>query len=417
MGTEQEDQGGQRVHPRVSLVSGIMILAVLSRFDSVISPSVASIQASFPQDDPSAVESVVSIGSSAAIVSALIFGQLMTWMRFKTAGILACLCLASGGLLPLVFHESIFQLLFFAMVVGFGVGIITTILPSLSARFYRGRDLSALMGQVLAVQDGSSMVILALGGILARRGWLYNYGIYLLTIPALVLVVLLVPGIGAAGGVAPNRQHHGDPETSSKHQSWWAIITCIGIGFLSIFLVAVLYNKLAVLIDHRRLGDTGSAGLALMFSTGSSVLIGFSINIIRQVCRGWTIPGAFLLMALGGLILSGTHSLALVCLGSFLVGSGSAINMATCPFLLSNLTLPKRYPLIMGIFSATTSLGFTTSTWFFKGFAAMLGVDPTTGSFLGMMIFSLLVAFLLVVSRFQKRVEGCFISSGEMGGK
>lgn len=47
----------------------------------------------------------------------------------------------------------------------------------------------------------------------------------------------------------------------------------------------------------------------------------------------------------------------------------------------------------------------------------MLGVDPTTGSFLGMMIFSLLVAFLLVVSRFQKRVEGCFISSGEMGGK
>ena len=147
---------------------GIMALAIMSRFDSIISPSVAAIQASFPRADPSTVESVVSIGSSAAIVSALLFGQLLTRMSFRTAACISCLCVALGGLMPLLVHSSVSQLLLFALVVGFGVGIATTVLPSLSARFFRGKQLAALMGLVLAVQDGSSMLVLALGGVLAR---------------------------------------------------------------------------------------------------------------------------------------------------------------------------------------------------------------------------------------------------------
>lgn len=88
----------------IGILAGIMVLAVMSRFDSIISPSVAAIQASFPHADPSIVESVVSIGSSAAIVSALLFGQLLSWMKSRTAGCISCICIALGGLLPLLFH-------------------------------------------------------------------------------------------------------------------------------------------------------------------------------------------------------------------------------------------------------------------------------------------------------------------------
>ena len=393
----------------LGVLVGIMALAIMSRFDSIISPSVAAIQASFPRADPSTVESVVSIGSSAAIVSALLFGQLLTRLNFRTAACISCLCVALGGLMPLLMHSSVSQLLLFALVVGFGVGIATTVLPSLSARFFRGKQLAALMGLVLAVQDGSSMLVLALGGVLAKGGWLHNYWLYFLALPALVLVVFMVPGVGA---VEEESEKATEPQTAplqKGRQCWWATISCILIGFLSIFLVAVLYNKLAVYIAKYGLGGTSAAGVALMFNTGSSVVIGLSINGIKRVCRQWTIPVAFLLMALGALLFLTIRSFTLVCLSAFLVGSGSAINMATCPFLLSNLTPHRRYPLVMGVFSATTSLGFTASTWAFKAFSTAFGLNPVTGSFIGMLIIALLAAVILSLVRFQSCVESRFI--------
>ena len=408
-GTSKSKDTGVLARRNLGVLVGIMALAVMSRFDSIISPSVAAIQASFPHADPSTVESVVSIGSSAAIVSALLFGQLLTRMSFRTAGCISCLCVALGGLMPLFVHSSVSQLLLFALVVGFGVGIATTVLPSLSARFFRGKKLAALMGLVLAVQDGSSMLILALGGFLARGGWLHNYWLYFLALPALVLVIFMVPGVGAVEEESEKALRSEASSSRKGGQCWWATISCILIGFLSIFLVAVLYNKLAVYIGKYGLGGTSAAGLALMFNTGSSVVIGLSINGIKRVCRQWTIPVAFLLMALGALLFLTTRSFPLVCLSAFLIGSGSAINMATCPFLLSNLTEHRRYPLVMGVFSATTSLGFTASTWVFKVFSRVFGLDPVTGSFMGMLIIALLAAATLSLVRFQSCVESRFI--------
>ena len=393
----------------LGILVGIIALAIMSRFDSIISPSVAAIQASCPRTDPSTVESVVSIGSSAAIVSALLFGHLLTRMSFRTAGCISCLCVALGGLMPLFVHSSVGQLLLFALVVGFGVGIATTVLPSLSARFFRGEQLAALMGLVLAVQDGSSMLVLALGGVLAKGGWLHNYWLYFLALPALVLVIFMVPGVGAVEEESEKAVRSEASSSKKSGQCWWATISCILIGFLSIFLVAVLYNKLAVYIAKYGLGGTSAAGVALMFNTGSSVVIGLSINGIKRVCQQWTIPVAFLLMALGALLFLTTRSFPLVCLSAFLIGSGSAINMATCPYYLSNLTEHKRYPLVMGVFSATTSLGFTASTWVFKAFSTVFGLDPVTGSFMGMLIIALLAAVILSLVRFQSCVESRFI--------
>ena len=407
--TSKPKHTGILTRRNLGVLVGIMALAIMSRFDSIISPSVAAIQASFPHTDPSTVESVVSIGSSAAIVSALLFGQLLTRMSFRIAGCISCLCVALGGLMPLVVHSSVSQLLLFALVVGFGVGIATTVLPSLSARFFCGKQLAALMGLVLAVQDGSSMLVLALGGVLAKGGWLHNYWLYFLALPALVLVIFMVPGVGAVEEESEKAVGSKASCSQKSGQCWWATISCILIGFLSIFLVAVLYNKLAVYIAKYGLGGTSAAGVALMFNTGSSVVIGLSINAIKRICRQWTLPVAFLLMALGALLFLTTRSFPLVCLSAFLVGSGSAINMATCPFLLSNLTPRKRYPLVMGIFSATTSLGFTASTWAFKAFSSVFGLDPVTGSFIGMLIIALLAAATLSLVRFQSCVESRFI--------
>ncbi|BDR54332.1 hypothetical protein KIMH_04430 [Bombiscardovia apis] len=227
----------------IGVLIGIFVLAVVSRFDANISPSVAKIQESFPNEDPSKVESIVSIGSSAAMVSAVIFGKLLERLSFRFVGITACLFVSVGGLLPIVMHDSVNELLFFAIVVGFGVGIITTMLPSLEAHFFHGKQLSTLMGWNLAVQNGASMVIMYVGGLLALQSWVYNYWLYAIAVLALIPVFLFVPAEKVTDDSSSADQYQ---LKAGARQSTANIVVCELLGFLSIFLVAVMYNKLAV---------------------------------------------------------------------------------------------------------------------------------------------------------------------------
>ncbi|BDR55015.1 hypothetical protein KIMH_11260 [Bombiscardovia apis] len=402
------------------ILVGIFTLAMLSRFDSIISPSVAAIQAAFPHDNPATVESIATIGATAAVVSALLVGKLMEWLTFKVVGLVSCCCIAFGGLMPIAFHSSVHQLLVFAVITGFGAGMLTTVLPSLSARFFRGPQLSGLMGKVLAMQDGSAMVILAAGGMLATGGWVRNYWLYALALLGVILVACFVPYVKAADpdevfSEEPSKQvsaqdGQSPSEQGRARQSNAAIVVCILLGFFSIFLIAILYNKLSVYISQYRLGGTDAAGFALMFNTGSSVVIGFSINRLRSSLRSFTIPFAFILMAAGACIFLFTKAFPLVCLAAFLVGSGSAINMATCPYLLSNLAERKHYPLVMGIFSAMTSLGFTASTWVFQLVAGITNSSPLLVSFGGMAAIAVVTAVLLIVLRFQPWVEARYVA-------
>lgn len=390
----------------LGILIGICVLAIVSRFDSIISPSVAEIQRSFPNDDPSKVESVVSIGASAAMVSAIIFGKLLEKLSFKIVGIIGCLCVAVGGLAPIVIHGSVNELLMFAIVTGFGTGVITTMLPSLSAHFFHGKQLSGLLGKIIAIQDGSSMIVMYIGGLLAMQSWIHNYWLYGIAVLALLLVLLFVPSEKVTD--TSEDDDMGKLKEGAK-QSLPSIIVCEILGFLSIFLVAVMYNKLAVYVDTFQLGGSDAAGLALMFNTGSSIVIGLLINQIKGVFRDFTMPFAFVLFAIGALLFIFTRSFPVVCVAAFLIGSGSAIIMATCPFMLSNVTDRKHFPFVMGLFSAITSLGFTSSTWFFKMASDLAGLDPLIGTFWGMLIISVVAAVLLVVFRFQKRTEANYL--------
>ena len=391
----------------IGIVVGIFVLAIISRFDSIISPSVAEIQRSFPNEDPSTVESVVSIGASAAMVSAIIFGKLLERLSFKIVGIIGCLCVSIGGLAPIIFHSSVTELLVFAIITGFGTGVITTMLPSLSSHFFHGEQLSGLMGKIIAMQDGSSMVVMYIGGLLAMQSWVHNYWLYGIAVIALALVFVFVPNDHVTDEAATEEEELHMKE--GARQSLPTIVVCEILGFLSIFLVAVMYNKLAVYVDTYQLGGSDAAGLALMFNTGSSIVIGLLINYIKRAFKDFTIPFAFLLMAVGAILFIFTRSFALVCVAAFLIGSGSAIIMATCPFMLSNVTERKHYPFVMGLFSAITSLGFTSSTWFFKMASQAFGLDPLIGTFWGMLIISVVAAVLLVVFRFQKRTEANYL--------
>ncbi|MBA1393802.1 MFS transporter, partial [Lactobacillus sp. XV13L] len=257
------------------ILIGIIALAVVSRLIVSTSPALAVIGKAFPQASATQVESVATIGDLAAVISALIFGKLLDYWNFKRLGIISVTILALGGLSPLIWHHSINNLLIAGFVAGLGAGGITTILPSLQSYIYHGEALANMLGRVVALENGSSMVLLFAGGLLASQYWLHNYYLFFLALISLIIVAFTLPNRH------PGQETTADMPTSPQVMSRKTIIS-IGAYMLTasmmVFLEAVLYNKNAIYIQHFHLGTPVLSGKIMMLDGGAAIVVGLTLK-------------------------------------------------------------------------------------------------------------------------------------------
>ncbi|UQS82153.1 MFS transporter [Bombilactobacillus folatiphilus] len=383
---------------RFTTLIGIIALTTVTRLDSVMAPSIVKIQQTFPHADATQVESIASIGDVASMVASFIFGLILTKITYRHAATIGLCLLAIGGLLPILIHQNVTQLIFFALIVGLGSGAITTVLPSLSAAAYQGERRSNQFGLNVALEDGFAMVWIVVGGYLANISWVHNYYVYLITLVALILAILFVPNIH------PIDQAAGQ-ETNDRQNHWLLILSLVAIAMFVEILVAVMSNKMAIYLNTYHIGGPSTSGQALLFVRAASIVAGLLISLYRKTFGNCLLAAGFLSIAVGSLLFLAFHAFWSSALGAFLIGTGGSITLITVPFLLSNIANAKIYPIVMGAFSALTSLGFAFSAWFFKYTAPLFNNNNLTGTFRAMVLFSVIIAVSLMVTNLQKRAD------------
>lgn len=381
-----------------STLIGILGLTMVTRLDSVMAPSIVKIQQTFPQADVTQVESIASIGDVASMIASFIFGFILTKITYKHAALIGLSLLAAGGLLPIFIHQNIAQLLFFALIVGLGSGVITTVLPSLSAATYQGERRSKQFGWNVALEDGFAMVWIVLGGFLANISWQDNYYIYGITLVAWILALFFVPNL-----------HPKDTATTTTSEAqptknrWGLIISLLLIAMIVEMLVAILSNKMAIYLHTYHIGGPSTAGQALVFVRAASIVTGVFISFFRRTLHNYLLVGGFGSILIGASLFIKIHTFVASAIGAFLIGTGGAIILIAVPFLLSNLTAATTYPIVMGSFSALTSLGFAFSAWFFKYVTAWFTTNNLSGTFILTALISGMIMMLLIVTNLQKR--------------
>ncbi|MGR3742501.1 MFS transporter [Companilactobacillus sp. DQM5] len=391
----------------VFIFIGIIALTMASRLGSVLSPSISKIQQAFPNTDPTKVESIASIGDISSMLSAIIFGYLLQKITYKMAAIIGSILLIIGGLFPIIIHHDVNQLLTFALIVGFGTGAITTVIPSLTAKTFSGKKLSKMFGINIALEDGFSMLFMFTGGLLAEISWVHNYYVYGAALVTLIFAILFIPNI------KPNDQSNIEsrdiPDQEISKTGWILIISLLLLGFFSLVLGAVLNTKIAVYLHEFNIGGPSTAGTTLLFLRAASIVVGLSINTLTHIFKRYLLAIGQLAFVLGAIIFICFHSFIASVIGAFIMGSGTSITLSTIPFILSNLSSKKKYPIIIGSFSAITSLGFAASTWFFKATVSIFSSNLIIGTFYGVVIIGIVIAALLTVTQFQKKCEENYI--------
>jgi MFS family permease len=349
----------------------IMAISSIMMVPMALSPILAAVAKAFPTAPIATVQMIAVLPGLVSLPFSLVTGRLATVVAKKTILLCAMTIILFGGLMPLFFHGGLGLLLAASAVLGMGQGFLTPICVALIADHFAGHERSHLMGIQSAVINGGGMVMVILSGLLARIDWSYAYSVFLLIIPALIVVAILMP----TGPVS--RPVMGGGFGLSRTVAYIsAVALCFGILFTT------YNNNVALYLDAAHLGDTSSAGLATSLFTAAGIVTGLSFGRLFRAIQRFAIPLAGGLAALGLLLAFIGGSLPVVFVGGILVGSGFSIMMPLGTFLATQASAAEASALAVAVFTASVSVGSFVSPFMVNGLASLIGPGDERGRFL-----------------------------------
>ena len=336
-----------------------------------MSPILAEVARAFPGAPTSTVQMILVLPGLIAVPFSLLAGRVTTLIPKKTIVLFAMTVMMLGGLLPFLSHGSLTPLLAASAVIGVGLGFLIPISSALISDTFEGHQRGALMGVQSAVINAGGMLTVILAGFLARNYWLYAYGVFLLILPAIMVVAILLPKGAAVKGTAGN-EFRLNP----------TIIYLSLVAFTFGLLYTTFSTNVAMYLDSTHLGDAASAGIATSLVTGAGIVAGLFFGRIFRVFKGFTLPAAVGITAAGLYLTFLGGSLPLVLAGGFLCGFGFATVMPLGIFLATQAVPPSAYALAIAIFTASVSIGSFASPFVVNGLANLSGNSSAQTRFL-----------------------------------
>ena len=255
--------------------------------------------------------------------------------------------------------NNIYQILAGRALLGICVGLSMTIVTTLIADYYEGRERQKFAGFQIAVMSVAGIVFITLGGILADINWripFLLYGASLLILPASILY-LKEPEVR-------HRANLDQVELRSPSVIWWI--------FINVMIMWILFFIIPIQIPFylKSIGVEKNAliGIAIAISTLFSAISSFSFARIKDKLNFRQIFGlGYFLMALAYLAIALGSSYGMVLVGMILAGLGMGVMIPNANVWIMQLAPPE----IRG-----REIGRLTTFWFMGQFLSPILLLP-----------------------------------------
>lgn len=255
--------------------------------------------------------------------------------------------------------DNIYQILAGRALLGICVGLSMTIVTTLIADYYSGRERQKFAGFQIAVMSVAGIIFISIGGILADINWripFLLYGASLIILPA-SLIYLKEPEI-------KTRENVDISKLRSPSVIWWV--------FINVMIMWVLFFIIPIQIPFylKSIGVEKNAliGIAIAISTLFSAISSFSFARIKDKFNFKQIFGlGYFLMALAYLAIALGNSYTMVLLGMVLAGLGMGVMIPNANVWVMQLAPPE----IRG-----REIGRLTTFWFMGQFLSPILLLP-----------------------------------------
>lgn len=352
---------------------GILCACAVMMSYLAISPVIADIADQFPQTSVSAVQMIITLPSLMSLIFSLLAGRLAKKFYKKTLIMISLTAYLIGGLLPVIFHESIHFLLLCSGIIGIGTGGMLTLSAAIICDYYEGKERNRMMGLQSAAISGGAMIFSLLGGMLSRFGWSSAYLAFLLLIPCLIITALCMPK-GILEKDSPDFAHKKVHRPLNIYIWFFSVI-----GFIYYICQNTYNTNVSLYIGETGLGTAQTTSIATSVYTFSGILAGLFLERLMGITKKYSVIFAMVISALGLFCTYISPSLPMIILGGFLCGFGFSTFTPAGTCLVSDHASLSQRSMSIAIFSAFTNVGSSLSPIVinsFMGVTCMSGIRP-----------------------------------------
>ncbi len=311
----------------------ILTMSVIQMATNACSSILAELGASFPEASVSTVQYLMTFPNLMVVIVSFFISSITKHISKRTASAFGLLLACLAGILSWQFHGSLILLYVWAGMLGVGIGIVIPTAASLIADYFSGEAKDSLMGLQTAAANAGSMVMTALGGVLAASDWSLNYLVYLFGAPGLIFALMFVPpeNISSTDG-------QGEEKRAQNYGGEYKKIFGIESFAWKYFVIAALFmllfyigpTNVSMLVAERKLGNAASAGMAATLLLLGGFLMGLFFGKLAARIGENTIPLGFMVLFVGFGIVYLIPDMAAVYIAFFIVGTGNSLVLPQC---------------------------------------------------------------------------------------
>lgn len=272
----------------------------------------ANIAQSFPDVPITTIQLMVTLPSLLAIPSGLVVSKLAYKFYKKHVAIFFTVLYMISGILPVFFHDNMYQLLFSAAMVGVSMGGLQNPMTTIIPDYFDGESRGIVLGLLSTFICFGGMIYTQVASRLGASDWTKAFYAYGIMIIFLVGEIVFMPK-----GKLEEKPTKGNHAKVPGEVIWLCVM-----GFVFYTCYQVFNSNEALLIVERQLGGTIEAGYASAACTGAGILAGVIVGPWLKMFKKHSITATFATTCIGLVLCVVSQNIILLCVGGFITALG-----------------------------------------------------------------------------------------------
>ncbi len=323
----------QRGINKSMLKAAILVLTFSQMATNGLSPAMADIAAQFPDAATSTIQFLMTLPGIFVVILSLISAWLTSIFPKKYLIGTGSICIICTGVFGVLFHGSLQILFVWSSLMGIGMGLISALTISLISDYFDGQEKTNLMGLQTGAANVGGMIMTAVGGVLTTIVWQYDYLMYLIAVPGLLLLIFFVPKTspeksGETAGLAAGADTQGSKSGSflKTGQVWVYVV----ISMVLLFLFNAGPTNLSMYVEEFGIGNSAVSGMAATIFLLGGTLMGILFGVFSRRLGRFTIPLGFVFMAAGFFLIQMRPDMISMYAGCFIAGMSISLVSPQC---------------------------------------------------------------------------------------
>ncbi|WP_371296786.1 MFS transporter [Ruminococcus sp.] len=331
------------------LKAAILTMSFIQMATNAVSSILANIAMEFPDASVTTIQYLMTFPNLMIVAVSVIAAGLAEHISKRTLAATGLLLATVSGILSFAVHGSILILYVWAGMLGIGVGLVVPMANSLISDYFQGNERDTMLGYQTGAANAGSMIMTYVGGVLATIAWQFDYLVYLLAIPGLILTLMFVPkqNVVAKNDIATEKKKF-------KIVPREVVFCIVAAVYMLMFYLGP--TNIALYFSEKQIGNTMTAGTASSLLLLGGVLMGFFFGKLAEKIGKHTITLGFVTLFVGYTLIYIKGQLIPTYIGCLFVGMSNPLVMPQC--MGSVVTEDKqRSTVMMSVVFAIANLG------------------------------------------------------------